>query len=205
MPRPPSPLLNRELIARTALELCDEEGEQSLTMRRLATRLGVAAPSLYNHVANSGEIVDLIHELIESEVDTSGLDDEDWRAGFAAFMRSHRAAFVRHPTATALIARRPIGTSKALATYEALAAWLTRHGLDPATGLKVTAVIDYLTLGSALGTFIGAFDPELSGYREPYPALTAALGAADWRSIDANGFELGLEMLTAWLAARIER
>ena len=43
-------VLTRESIARTALAILDEEGAAALTVRRLAGRLGVQSPSLYNHV-----------------------------------------------------------------------------------------------------------------------------------------------------------
>src|SRR2546423_13079514 len=37
-------------VARAALELLEEEGPEGLSMRRLAERLGIRAPSIYKHL-----------------------------------------------------------------------------------------------------------------------------------------------------------
>ena len=50
-----------------AVLLADEEGVESLSMRRLGLRLGVEAMSLYNHVANKDDILDGMVDLVVSE------------------------------------------------------------------------------------------------------------------------------------------
>ena len=50
----------REEITRQARILLEEQGESSLTMRNLASRLGIQAPSLYKHVSNRQEIETLL-------------------------------------------------------------------------------------------------------------------------------------------------
>ena len=74
--------LTRERVLRAAVELADEEGLERLSMRHLASRLGVKAMSLYNHVANKDEILDGIVELLVDEIDVPP-DDVDWRSGRA--------------------------------------------------------------------------------------------------------------------------
>ena len=60
--------LSRERELQAAIELADEGGIEALTMRKLARALGVEAMSLYNHVANKGDLVDGIVDLVISEV-----------------------------------------------------------------------------------------------------------------------------------------
>lgn len=48
MPRRPG--LNREKVVQAAVELVNAEGAGALTLNRLAGRLGIQIPSLYNHV-----------------------------------------------------------------------------------------------------------------------------------------------------------
>jgi AcrR family transcriptional regulator len=48
--------LDREAVAEAAVALAAEEGFERLTIRRVAERLGVRAPSLYNHVAGLEEL-----------------------------------------------------------------------------------------------------------------------------------------------------
>jgi AcrR family transcriptional regulator len=43
--------LTRDRVLRAAIDLADDEGIDSVTMRRLGQALGVEAMSLYNHVA----------------------------------------------------------------------------------------------------------------------------------------------------------
>jgi AcrR family transcriptional regulator len=45
----------REIVA-TALALLEEQGAEALTMRGLAERLGIRAPSLYKHLSGKGEL-----------------------------------------------------------------------------------------------------------------------------------------------------
>ena len=56
--------LTKERVLQAALALADEGGIKALSMRKLAQELGVEAMSLYNHVANKGEILDGIVELV---------------------------------------------------------------------------------------------------------------------------------------------
>ena len=97
MPRPSKPLLSRRGIATEALALVDEEGIEALTTRRLAKRLGVEGPSLYNHVKGRDDLLDEMTSLIDEQVDTSLLEHPDWRVGLVEFARSYRRAFAAHP------------------------------------------------------------------------------------------------------------
>ena len=81
MARPTKALLSRRGIAEEALRLVEEEGMEALTTRRLAKRLGVEGPSLYNHVANRDDLLDEMTSLIDEHVDASLLEQEDWREG----------------------------------------------------------------------------------------------------------------------------
>src|SRR6185369_710809 len=59
--------LSRERILRAALELADEGGIESLTMRKLGETLGFEAMSLYNHVARKDDVLDGILDLVLAE------------------------------------------------------------------------------------------------------------------------------------------
>ena len=53
--------LDQASVVEGAVKLVDEEGIEQLTLGRLAERLGVRTPSLYNHVAG---LPGLKHELM---------------------------------------------------------------------------------------------------------------------------------------------
>ena len=188
--------LSRDVIARTALAILDEEGSRSLTVRSIAGRLGVQSPSLYNHVTSKDEILDAVTELIGGEMDLTGLDDPDWRCGISTFARSYRRVFRAHPEALALIVRRAVETESQLTTYDAVLERLLRAGWSPREALRLLASIDYLVLGSALVPFTGGFVRPPAGYEERYPALATALGSSpDLEAVDDLGFERGLAAL----------
>src|SRR5919109_5379825 len=99
MPRTP---LTRERVLRAAIALADESGVEALTMRRLAKELGVEAMSLYNHVANKGDLVDGMVDVVLGEVELPA-DEPDWRAAVRKCAPSFHEVLVGHPWAASLV------------------------------------------------------------------------------------------------------
>jgi AcrR family transcriptional regulator len=66
--------MNREQILDAALALVDREGIDALTVRRLASELGVGMMSLYYHVADKDALLEGVAERVLSDVEipTSG-------------------------------------------------------------------------------------------------------------------------------------
>ena len=195
MARPATPILTRRRIAEAALDLIDQDGIQGLTMRRLAERLGVQNPSLYNHVASRDDLLDEVTAIINEQIDVDALQDPDWRAGLAEFARSYRRAFARHPDVVATIMRRPVNTGVALRAYDRIFELLLAAGWEPPAAGAIVAAIDYLVLGSAIETFAAGFDRPSEAYAADYPHLARALGSSDRDVLDDQGFELGLRAL----------
>jgi len=52
--------INREAIRIAAIRIVEEHGVASLSMRTLATELGIKAPTLYDHVKNRDEVIALV-------------------------------------------------------------------------------------------------------------------------------------------------
>ena len=63
--------LTRERVLQAALELADAShgSFRSLSMRKIAAKLGVEAMSLYNHVANKEDIVDGLVDIVFGEIE----------------------------------------------------------------------------------------------------------------------------------------
>lgn len=53
-----APRLDRALVARTALDLLSDLGLDGLTLRAIATELGVKAPALYWHFKDKQALLD---------------------------------------------------------------------------------------------------------------------------------------------------
>lgn len=48
--------LDKDIVVRTAAEILEEEGPSALNLHRLADRLGIKPPSLYNHVKGLNDL-----------------------------------------------------------------------------------------------------------------------------------------------------
>src|SRR3954453_20255709 len=100
-PEPRIPL-SRDRILQAALELADEGGIESLTMRRLGQELEFEAMSLYNHVANKDDVLDGILDLVLAETELPP-PVGDWDAAIRSSAISVHQAFRRHPWACGLL------------------------------------------------------------------------------------------------------
>jgi len=101
--------LNRDRVLRAAVELADEAGIDSVSMRNLAERLGVVPMALYKHVANKDELLDGMVDVIVGEIDQPGRDT-DWKSAVRARILSARRALLRHPWAPQVIESRTTRT-----------------------------------------------------------------------------------------------
>jgi AcrR family transcriptional regulator len=91
--------LSRDRILRAALELVDDGGIESLTMRKLGRALGFEAMSLYNHVASKDDVVDGILDLVLEETEPPSAT-EDWATAVRTSAISVHEALRRHPWAS---------------------------------------------------------------------------------------------------------
>lgn len=60
--------VNKETIAEAALEILHEKGLTHVTMRNVATKLKVKAPALYWYIKNKQELLQLISDIICSQI-----------------------------------------------------------------------------------------------------------------------------------------
>lgn len=91
--------ITRERIVAAALDLLDDKGMDALTVRALASRLGVGAPALYWHVRNKQELLDEMSTFVMRRV-TDALSEiapgAGWRDDVAAYGRVLRSEYLRH-------------------------------------------------------------------------------------------------------------
>ncbi|MFI6505223.1 TetR/AcrR family transcriptional regulator [Nonomuraea typhae] len=92
------PALSRERIVAEAVKLLDEEGIDNLSMRTLGTRLNAGATSLYRHVANKDELIELVVDEVYGELRVpEAAGRSDWREAAAGCADSLRSMILRHP------------------------------------------------------------------------------------------------------------
>jgi AcrR family transcriptional regulator len=94
--------LTRDRVLEAGIRLADEGGIESLTMRKLAGELGVEAMSLYNHVANKGDLVAAMVDLVVGEIELPP-SGEEWDVDIRRCAVSAHEALLRHPWACSLV------------------------------------------------------------------------------------------------------
>ena len=195
MARPHTPLLNRELIRDTALELLDAQGAEGFSMRRLAQELGVRAASLYSHYPTKDELLDAVADLVVGDVDTSGFA-RGWRHGLLLWARSYRGVLAAHPGAVPLVATGAGRREGFLAMADAVHGGLVDAGWSPRRATMIAGAVKYLVVGAASTPFAGGFSDDAQVYLDRYPNLAQAHRLrAHAAQIDRESFELGLAAL----------
>ncbi len=95
--RGPKRALSVERIVEAAIELADEEGLETLSIRRVADRLGVGAMSLYTYVPGKAELIELMVDAALGEAEKPGDREGGWRAGLELYAREGWKLYHRHP------------------------------------------------------------------------------------------------------------
>ncbi|MBL1073540.1 TetR/AcrR family transcriptional regulator [Nocardia sp. 2] len=99
-----TPALSQEQIVDEAIALLDSEGLDNLSMRRLGTRLNAGATSLYTHVANKEQILELVVDQIFGEVRIpERIEAANWRRDLTDVARSLRETLLAHPWMTVVL------------------------------------------------------------------------------------------------------
>lgn len=132
-------------IARAAVELLDEGGLRALTVRAVASRLGVAPASLYSRIASVDDLYDLALD------DALGRDPEAQRAVLEAELHPLMLAYYRHlvshPWACQVIAMRAPRGPNHLRLSERMCSLLAERGsTDP---LSQAYALSNFVIGSA--------------------------------------------------------
>ncbi|MFF7387803.1 TetR/AcrR family transcriptional regulator C-terminal domain-containing protein [Streptomyces scabiei] len=200
MGRPRTPLLDRERITTTALELLDAQGEFSVP--QIARRLGVQTGSVYHHVDGRDGIVELLRERVAQGIDVSALDLRPWDEALAAWARSYRAAFAAHPRTIPLLMTSPVRAPRVLDQYERAVSLLLDAGFPLRDVMPVLVALENVVLGSAMDLAAPVAMWEITD-ESATPHLARALDAAGEGRADA-AFELALDGFLAHARHRLE-
>jgi len=185
MARPSVPLLSKDRIARTALALVDDAGIASLTIRALSERLGTTSSSLYNHVRDRDELLDLMIAAATEEIDPNPAEHPGLVDALVAQACSLLDAFGKHPNLAITIATRPVRSRASLEYYERFLSRLDKAGATPGEALNIVLAIDDYVLGALINS---VQDIELGESGEPgeYRLLEAALASPANRDRETN-------------------
>jgi TetR/AcrR family transcriptional regulator, tetracycline repressor protein len=144
--------LTRRAIVDRALELGDAEGLEAVTLRRLATELGVTPMSLYRHVKDKQDLVNAMYEAIVDGFDLK----TDIRPGMKWTNQLRRAlmniiALHHRPVALPLAIAYSGGGSPAIwRMYESGLDILMRAGFTRREAVELNRMLSILVAGYVL-------------------------------------------------------
>jgi AcrR family transcriptional regulator len=197
--------LSRERILGAAIALADEEGIESLSMRRLAQQLGVEAMSLYHHVANKNELLDGMLDAVFGKMALPA-DDGDWRTAMRDSAISAHRVLLHHEWACRLLMA-PTGPSPArLRWMDGILGRLRGAGFSPEMTHHAYHALDshivgytlwvlpYLAIARERPDFASEMMAETSLRELPHLAEHIEVHLSD-RAGDASEFDFGLDLI----------
>lgn len=124
--------LTPQKIAEVAVKVADAEGFAAVTMRRLATELGVAPMAAYRHVSGKDDLWALMVDRVTAEVVVAE-DVAGWREVLRAYAVGSRRLMLAHPWLAQLPTPHFALTPNRMAMADRQLAALEHHGLDADT------------------------------------------------------------------------
>src|SRR3984957_7692953 len=163
---------SRAEIANVAVAIADEEGFDSVSMRRVAQALGAGTMTLYHYVRNKDELVMLMNDTVMGEVLVpDGELPSGWREAITTIARRSRAAFERHRWTLDRVTDISIGPNGIKHFEQSLEA-VRDTGLEAEERLGLISLVDEYVFGYSLRETID-FGGEVGD--EQWPAGTLEL------------------------------
>lgn len=170
--------LNRERVLTAAIEIADERGVGAVTMREVASRLGVEAMSLYNHVANKDDILDGMVDLVIEEFDLPDHADS-WREAMRRRAISAHEVFGRHPWVPLLMDSRESSGPARLRYLNWVLGTLMEAGFTELGAEQAFSLLDSYIYGFGIQQFNFTADSDASP-EEMAEAILAVIPAEEY-------------------------
>lgn len=215
------PTLTTQQIVPAAIEILDTDGVEGLSMRTLAAKLGAGTASLYWHVANKDELLELALDDVQGEIAIPAVGKVGWRAAVGALAAGIRDTALRHPWMIGLAGVKPPIGPKAMRLNDVAAGMLAAAGFSGAAVSRISALLSAYAMGAAAaenscrqgaaqpgqaaGQMRASIEAHWRSVAEQYPNL------AHWRSenpsatFDQDTFLFGLDRILDGIAVWHDR
>lgn len=223
-PRAAKAPLTQDQIVEAGLRIVMEEGVEAASMRRLAAVFGTGASSLYAHVANKEELLQLMFDRVCGDVQPVEPDPSRWQEQIKELVRAGHAVVSKYnDIARAALATVPSGPN-ALRMSENMLAIMLAGGVPAqvaawsldrlflyivADAYENSLHMQNLQDGTSIREYFDDFVTQLTDYYSKLPAdrfpniranaKILTTGTGDER------FEFGLDMLVDGLARYVDR
>lgn len=223
------PRFTREEIAEVALRICDRDGFEALSMRRVAEEIGAGTMTLYHYVRTKEDLITLMDDALMAQVlIPAGALSPHWRTALAQIARASYASFKRHPWAVEALSGARFGPNS-LRHFEQSIAAVAHAPFDDQGKLDLLGIVDDYVFGSIIRDAEANAHPDFKDHfpseavveftsaqlaTGAYPHLSALVAGPDpmaaWMRVsammnDGGRFERGLESLLDGLELRARR
>ena len=144
--------LDRQRVVDEALRLLDDQGLDALSLRTLAGRLGVQAPTLYWHIGSKAELLDALADAIMDDAIHAipPLDpNADWAEWLLAVLLGLRGAILRRRDGARVVSSARLSLRRADFT-EAIMSALVGHRIEPHRARLTVLAGERFTVGYVL-------------------------------------------------------
>lgn len=141
--------LSKERVLQAAVELADHGGLESLSMRKLADELGVAAMSLYYYFPGKEELVTGMVDLVFAEIELPS-GEVEWKAAMRQRALATRDALNRHRWAVGLMESREMPGPESFRVHDAVLGYLREGGFTVELTIQALSTLDAYIYGFAL-------------------------------------------------------
>ena len=163
--------LSRDAVVAAALPLLDEVGIDGLSMRALADRLGVKAASLYWHLRDKQQLLEMLAEAVLDAVEVP-VSTAPWR-GQVESACERLAASLRDRPAAAVVVLGALPVAQRSRLVRDLARVLATAGVDDAESAALGLVVDVVAAAATV--------PAMPAGQPAGRPMTLAIDSGSWR------------------------
>ncbi len=142
--------INKDLICQESLALIKEGGLAKLSMRNLAARLGIKAPSLYVHIKNKADLIILLQAYAFKANQLIGSLDpanSNWQDYIYNIMQNMRKFFLDNPWMFELFAAYNSNSEESQQTLESYLTKMQTYGFSLEEAAYIGRVMRVFVIG----------------------------------------------------------
>ncbi|WDS38014.1 TetR/AcrR family transcriptional regulator C-terminal domain-containing protein [Pseudoxanthomonas sp.] len=139
--------IKQEHIIEAAFTLLDEAGIEGVSLRKLACRLGIRAPSLYWHFKSKQALIDALADALIRDVARDVPQGQHWRATLRQVADEFRSGFKAHRDGARVYAGTFIATENVLRVGETCIGALVEAGADVGFATATAMDLVYYVMG----------------------------------------------------------
>jgi TetR/AcrR family tetracycline transcriptional repressor len=141
--------ISREDIVEAAVKIVRAGGYEHMTMRSLASRLGVSPMALYRHIDDKDDLLDEVVDRLLAKAWRPSAAEDDWQAWLIEAAVKLRHFLVSQPAALHVYLRHPVVSAAALERMNAMLDVLRQAGLDEQVAGNAYGALHTYTVGFA--------------------------------------------------------